>query len=133
MEHPLLSEPTLHNVHYRTTGELGAIGVPRSAAAEFNAAIQAASHFVVAGGLMPPETAHTVRATGTTPNIESGPFSVAAASLGGFWIVEALDERLALDLATRASAACGEKVELRPLQAVRTRFRRPRTPRGTDP
>lgn len=89
-----------------------------AAVAEFNAAIQAAGQFVFAGGLMPPEAGHTVDATGTTPNIQSGPFSVAAASLGGFWIVEALDEKLALDLATRASAACGQKVELRPLQAV---------------
>ena len=88
------------------------------AVAEFNAAIQTAGHFVFACGLMPPEAGHTVDATGTTPNIQSGPFSVAAASLGGFWIVEALDEKLALDLATRASAACGQKVELRPLQVA---------------
>ena len=97
---------------------MGCNRVPRSAVAEFNAAIQAAGHFVFAGGLMPPETAHTVRATGTTPNIESGAFSVAAGSSGGFWIVEVLNERLAFDLATRASAACGQKVELRPLQAL---------------
>ncbi|MBD2761416.1 hypothetical protein IEE91_09370 [Kocuria sp. cx-455] len=88
-----------------------------AAVAEFNAAIQASGNFVFACGLMPPEAGHTVDATGTAPAIQSGPFSVAAASLGGFWIVEALDENLALDLATRASAACGQKVELRPVQA----------------
>ena len=66
---------------------------------------------------MPPESSHTVDATGTTPSVTPGPFSVSSASIGGFWIVEALDETVAIDLATRASAACGQKVELRPLQA----------------
>lgn len=89
-----------------------------AAVAEFNAALQAAGQFVFACGLRPPEAGHTVDATGREPSVHRGPFSVAAASLGGFWIVEAVDENVALDLATRASAACGQKVELRPLQGV---------------
>lgn len=88
-----------------------------AAVAEFKASLQAAGQYVFACGLMPPESGHTVDATGATPAVQSGPFSVSAASIGGFWIVEALDETVALDLATRASAACGQKVELRPLQA----------------
>ncbi|MCT1803412.1 hypothetical protein CKW39_09690 [Kocuria sp. WRN011] len=88
-----------------------------AAVAEFNAGLQAAGQFVYACGLMPPESSHTVDATGTTPSVTPGPFSVSSASIGGFWIVEALDETVAIDLATRASAACGQKVELRPLQA----------------
>lgn len=88
-----------------------------AAVAEFNAGLQSAGQFVYACGLMPPEFGHTVDASGTTPFVSAGPFSVAAASIGGFWIVEALDETAAIDLATRASAACGQKVELRPLQA----------------
>lgn len=88
-----------------------------AAVAEFNSGLQAAGQFVYACGLMPPESSHAVDATAATPFVYAGPFSVSAASIGGFWIVEALDESVALDLATRASAACGQKVEVRPLQA----------------
>ena len=88
-----------------------------AAVAEFNSGLQVAGQFVYACGLMPPESSHTVDATAATPFVYAGPFSVSAASIGGFWIVEALDESVALDLATRASAACGQKVEVRPLQA----------------
>lgn len=88
-----------------------------AAVAEFNSGLQAAGQFVYACGLMPPESSHTVDATAATPFVYAGPFSVSAASIGCFWIVEALDESVALDLATRASAACGQKVEVRPLQA----------------
>lgn len=88
-----------------------------AAVAEFNSGLQAAGQFVYACRLMPPESSHTVDATAATPFVYAGPFSVSAASIGGFWIVEALDESVALDLATRASAACGQKVEVRPLQA----------------
>ncbi|GAA2116313.1 YciI family protein [Kocuria atrinae] len=88
-----------------------------AAVAEFNSGLQAAGQFVYACGLMPPESSYAVDATAATPFVYAGPFSVSAASIGGFWIVEALDESVALDLATRASAACGQKVEVRPLQA----------------
>lgn len=94
-----------------------AMQVAFAAVAEFNADLQAAGQFVFACGLMPPETARTVNATGTTPSVEPGSVSAQAASVGGFWIVEAPDDTGALDLATRASAACGQRVEIRPLQA----------------
>ena len=36
--------------------------------------------------------------------------------MGGFWVVEATDDEEAVALATEAQAACGNVIEVRPLQ-----------------
>lgn len=80
---------------------------------------QAAGQWVYAGSLTPPESAITVDSAGPVPlepDVTPGPFSVAAAALGGFWIIEAVNQAAALERATQASAACGQKVELRALE-----------------
>lgn len=83
---------------------------------EFNNGLQSAGQFVFACGLMPPEEAHSVDATTESPIISKGAFSAEGPALGGFWIVEVVDESAALELARQASSACGQRVELRPLQ-----------------
>lgn len=90
-----------------------------AAVTRFNEDLQAAGQLLFAGSLTPPDLAHTVDAVGaaaSTPRVSPGPFSVSAAALGGFWIIEAPNDAAALDRAAQASAACGQRVELRALE-----------------
>jgi hypothetical protein len=81
-----------------------------------NAEIKAAGAWVFAGGLHPSSTATVVRAQGGQVVTTDGPFAETKEQLGGFWIIEVADLDAALDWASRASAACGGPVEVRPFQ-----------------
>jgi hypothetical protein len=83
----------------------------------FNQEIQAAGKWVFGGGLHPADTATVVKASGGDVITTDGPFPEAKEQIGGFWIIEAPDLDAALELAKRASAACGGPVEVRPFQA----------------
>ena len=89
-----------------------------AAVGEFNRMLQDLGAWVTAGGLTPPEQAATVDNTrhDDGPVTSPGPLAEASHHLGGFWIIEAGDEREALDLAAAGSAACGQPVEVRALQ-----------------
>jgi hypothetical protein len=80
----------------------------------FNAELKASGNWVFAGGLHPPSTATVVRAQGGQVITTDGPYAETKEQLGGFWVVEAPDLDVALDLAARGSAACGGPVEVRP-------------------
>lgn len=85
-----------------------------AAVTRFNEDLQAAGQLLFSGCL-----AHTVDAVGaaaTTPRVSPGPFSISATALGGFWIIEAPNDTVALDRAAQGSAACGQRVELRALE-----------------
>jgi hypothetical protein len=82
----------------------------------FNRQLQETGRWVFAGGLQPRETATVVDATGAEVLMTDGPFAEAKEWLGGFWVVEADDLDVALQLAARGSAACRGKVEVRPFQ-----------------
>lgn len=82
----------------------------------FNTALTETGAFVTAGGLMPPETAVTVDATGPSPVHHPGPFVEATEYVGGFWIVDAPDQAAALQWAERCSAAVQSRIEVRALQ-----------------
>ncbi|MCG7431708.1 YciI family protein [Kocuria indica] len=89
------------------------------AVAAFSQDLQDSGQWVLAGGLTPPETAHTVDATGASgdaPVVSLGPRVGSGAALGGFWIVEVSSEAGAMELAAKASAACGQPVEVRALE-----------------
>jgi hypothetical protein len=83
---------------------------------EFNAEIISSGNWVFGGGLHPPSTATVVRAENSEVITTDGPFAETKEHLGGFWIVAADDLDAALAIATRASAACGGPVEVRPFQ-----------------
>jgi hypothetical protein len=83
---------------------------------KFNAKLQEQGHWVFGGGLHPVETATVVDGTGPEVITTDGPFAEAKEHIGGFWVIEAADLDVALDLAAEASAACGQKVEVRPFQ-----------------
>jgi hypothetical protein len=80
----------------------------------FNDALQADGHWVFAGGLGSPEPATTIDNRGSETVMTDGPFLESKEYVAGFWIIEAPDLDVALELATRGSKACNRKVEVRP-------------------
>lgn len=86
--------------------------------ASFNEELQSSGAWVFAGGLEPASTATVVTANGSGTTVTDGPFIEAKEHLGGFWIIESADLDVALEVAGRASAACGAPVEVRPFQAM---------------
>jgi hypothetical protein len=80
----------------------------------FNDRLQAEGHWVFAGGLASPNTATVIDNRGEDPVFTDGPFLESKEYLGGFWIIEAPDLDVALELATEGSKACNRKIEVRP-------------------
>jgi hypothetical protein len=83
----------------------------------FNQEVMASGAWVFGGGLEPPSSATVVRAHTGQVSMTDGPFAESKEQIGGFWVLEAPDLDAALELAERASAACGGAVEVRPFQA----------------
>ncbi|WP_427383540.1 YciI family protein [Janibacter sp. G56] len=83
----------------------------------FNDDVKAKGHWVFAGGLQPIEDATVVDATGDDVVMTDGPFAESKEFIGGFWVIEAPDLDVALELAARGSKACEGKVEVRPFQS----------------
>lgn len=84
----------------------------------FNDRLRSDDHWVFAGGLGSPSTATVIdnRADGAV--FIDGPFLESKEHLGGFWIIEAPDLDVALELAAEGSKACNRKVEVRPFLGV---------------
>jgi hypothetical protein len=80
----------------------------------FNDRLQAEGHWVFAGGLASPNTATVIDNRGEEALVIDGPFIESKEYLGGFWIIEAPDLDVALELATEGSKACNRKIEVRP-------------------
>ena len=91
-------------------------GTPEEMAAidVFNDRLQAEGHWVFAGGLAAPSTATVIDNRGEEAMFTDGPFVESKEYLAGFWIIEAADLDVALELATEGSKACNRKIELRP-------------------
>ena len=83
----------------------------------FNEGLQAAGHWVFAGGLGSPSTATVIDNRDGQAVITDGPFLESKEYLAGFWIIEATDLDVALKLATEGSKACNRKVEVRPFNS----------------
>src|SRR6188472_1951770 len=83
----------------------------------FNEKLQAAGHWVFAGGLGSPSTATVIDNRDGEALITDGPFLESKEYLAGFWIMEATDLDVALKLATEGSKACNRKVEVRPFHS----------------
>jgi hypothetical protein len=82
----------------------------------FNDRLRAEGHWVFAGGLASPDTATVIDNRGEEPLVTDGPFIESKEYLAGFWIIEAPDLDVALELATEGSKACNRKIEVRPFQ-----------------
>lgn len=87
-----------------------------AAVGAFNTGLEEAGAFVTAGGLQPPSSATTVDYSGDSPVLTPGPFVEAEEYLGGFWIIEAENEDVAIEWTKQASRALRSKVEVRALQ-----------------
>ena len=92
-----------------TPDEMAAIDV-------FNDRVIAEGHWVFAGGLGGPSTATVIDNRGEEALFTDGPFLESKEYLAGFWIVEAPDLDVALELAADGSKSCNRKVEVRPFQ-----------------
>jgi hypothetical protein len=80
----------------------------------FNERLQAEGHWVFAGGLGAPSTATLIDGRSAEPLVTDGPFTETKEWVSGFWIIEAPDLDVALDLAAAGSRACNRRVEVRP-------------------
>lgn len=80
----------------------------------FNERLQAEGHWVFAGGLGAPESATVIDHRGDDIIITDGPFVETKEHVAGFWIWEAPDLDVALELAAAGSKACNRRLEVRP-------------------
>lgn len=78
-------------------------------------AIQAAGIVQDGHGLLPPETATTVRITDGRRQVQDGPFADTKEKLAGYFVIDVPDLDTALDWAARCPAAAQGAVELRPV------------------
>lgn len=84
----------------------------------FNDRLQAEGHWVFAGGLAAPSAATVIDNRGEKAVVTDGPFLETKEYLIGFWIVEAPDLDVVLELAAEGSKACNAKIEVRPFQQL---------------
>ncbi|MFF2371277.1 YciI family protein [Agromyces sp. NPDC058110] len=81
----------------------------------FNDRLRAGGHWVFAGGLAAPSTSTVIDGRGERPVFTDGPFIESKEHMAGFWIIEAPDLDVALDLMADGSRACNRRLEVRPL------------------
>jgi len=91
-------------------------GTPEEAADidVFNDRLVAEGHWVFAGGLDSPTTATVIDNRDGAGTITDGPFAETKEHVAGFWIIDAPDLDVALELAADGSKACNRRVEVRP-------------------
>ena len=80
----------------------------------FNDRLRAEGYWLFAGGLGSPDPATVIDNRGEEAVFTDGPFVESKEYLAGFWIIEAPDLDVALELAAEGSKACNRKIEVRP-------------------
>jgi len=80
----------------------------------FNDRLQAEGHWVFAAGLAAPSSATVIDNRGEEAVFTDGPFVESKEHLAGFWIIEAPDLDVALQLGAEGSKACNRKIEVQP-------------------
>ena len=83
-----------------------------------NEELKSAGAWVFSGRLHEPDTATVVRMSDGEVVTTDGPFVEAREHLGGFYIIEAEDLDAALVWASKATAAVGKPIEVRPFAAT---------------
>ncbi len=84
----------------------------------FNDKLRANGQWVFGGGLTSPNDATVADSRGGEVVFTDGPFVESKEYLAGFWVIEAPDLDVALELAAGASKACHRKVEVRPFNGI---------------
>jgi hypothetical protein len=82
----------------------------------FNESLRQTGAWVFAGGLLPKDTASTVRYQSGAAQVVDGPWSDSKEQLGGFWVIQAEDLDAALRIAEQGAVACRGDVEVRRFQ-----------------
>jgi hypothetical protein len=113
MPHDSAEEPTMASMQEFDPAELAAV---MAAVDAFNTALRESGAWLFAGGLHPPSTAKTVDVTSGETRVLDEPFVEAPAYVGGFWVIDAVDEAAAIEWAAQASAAVQSRIEVRALQ-----------------
>ena len=80
----------------------------------FDERLKKNGYWVFAGGLAESSSATVVDNRGEEAMVTDGPFLESKEFLAGFWILEAPDLDVVLELATEGSKACNRKIEVRP-------------------
>jgi hypothetical protein len=80
----------------------------------FNESVQAAGHWVFAGGLASPSASTVIDNRDGIALATEGPFTELREWIAGFWVFDAPDFDAALELAAAGSKACNRRVEVRP-------------------
>jgi hypothetical protein len=83
-----------------------------------NEELQSAGAWVFSGRLHDSDTATVVRISDGEVVTTDGPFVESREHLGGFYIIEAEDLDAALGWASKATAAVGKPIEVRPFAAA---------------
>lgn len=81
----------------------------------FNEKLRVGGNWVFAAGLADPTVSTVIDGRGEEPIFTDGPFVEAKEWAAGFWIIEAPDLDVALNLMTEGSKACNRRLEVRPL------------------
>ena len=84
----------------------------------FNDRLRTQGYWVYANGLAEPSRATVIDGRGEAPLFTDGPYLESKEFLAGFWIIEAPDVDVALQLAADGSKACNRKLELRPFHVL---------------
>ena len=80
----------------------------------FNEKLRAGGQWVFGDGLGSPESATVIDNRRGEAIVTDGPFVESKEYIAGFWIIEAPDLDVALELAAEGSKRCNRKVEVRP-------------------
>jgi len=84
----------------------------------FNQQLKDDGYWVFAGGLEALDASTVVDARSGETAITDGPFAETKEFLAGFWVIEAADLDVALELAAGGSRACHRKIEVRPFDGI---------------
>jgi hypothetical protein len=107
-------------LHYETADAFALRADPEKAPAywagwsAYGAAIVQAGIFVAGAGLLPPDTATSVRARDDARTVHDGPYADAKEQLGGFFVIDVADLDSALAWAAKAPSTTAT-TEVRPL------------------
>jgi hypothetical protein len=80
----------------------------------FNDKLVANGHWVFGAGVAGPDAATVVDGRGAEAVFTDGPFLESKEYVAGFWVIEAPDLDVALELAAEGSKACNRRLEVRP-------------------
>lgn len=80
---------------------------------EFNERLQSQGHWITAAGIHHGKNATVIDNRGGKGIVTSGSLYDHPEHYSGFWLVEAPNKEVALELAAQGSRACNRKVELR--------------------